>query len=328
VSRKLALGEFALIARYFAPLAKDDPNTFGLTDDAAVVPARPGCDLVATQDAIIAGVHFLPGDPPDTIAKKLLRVNLSDLAAKGAEPHGYLMACAFPEDITEDWLSAFARGLGEDQARYGIHLLGGDTDRTPGPLMLSVTALGFVPAGGMIRRAGARPGDSIFVSGAIGDAALGLDVIRGRRKVSPEAAAAFVTRYRLPEPRVALGQRLRGLAHAAIDVSDGLVADLGHIAECSGVRAVLDLRLLPLSEPAASLVRKEPELVRSLATGGDDYELLICAPAQSQAALHAAASETGVRLTSIGRIDTGRGVSVLGLDGKPLKLEQTGFRHF
>jgi thiamine-monophosphate kinase len=328
VSRKLALDEFTLIARYFAPLAKDDPNAFGLTDDAAVVPARPGCDLVVTQDAIIAGVHFLPGDPPDAIAKKLLRVNLSDLAAKGAEPYGYLMATAFPEDITEDWLSAFARGLGEDQARYGIHLLGGDTDRTPGPLTLSVTALGFVPAGGLIRRAGARPGDGIFVSGAIGDAALGLDVIRGRRKVSPEAAAIFVTRYRLPEPRVALGQRLRGLAHAAIDISDGLVADLSHVAVCSGVRAVLNLRLMPLSEPALALARGEPELVRALATGGDDYELLICAPIQSAPALQAVARETGVRLTSVGQIEAGQGVSVLGLDGNPLRLEQTGFRHF
>lgn len=327
--KKLKLDEFALIARFFAPLAKGDPNTFDLMDDAAVVPERVGHDLVVTKDAIVEGVHFLPGDPPDLIAKKLLRVNLSDLAAKGAEPYGYLMAAAFGSDVTEDWLAGFANGLREDQARYGVHLLGGDTVRTSGPLTLSLTALGFVPAGGMIRRAGAKVGDVVFVSGTIGDAALGLAVLKGERKFSSVVdAEALIARYRLPEPRVALGGRLRGLVHAAIDVSDGLVADLGHVSSCSDVRAVLDLARVPLSPSVAPLVRAEPALLTTLVTAGDDYELLLAVGPEEQEALERAAGEVSVPITAVGRIEAGEGVLVLGLDGGPLVLEREGFRHF
>ncbi len=180
----------------------------------------------------------------------------------------------------------------------------------------------------MIRRAGAKPGDVIYVSGTIGDAALGLAVLQGRRKVSPAAANAFIARYRLPEPRVDLGQRLRGLAHAAIDISDGLVADLGHVASCSNVHAVLELKRVPLSRAAAAIVQAEPALITMLVTGGDDYELLLTAPPESQSALNEAAARAGVPLTAVGRIEAGEGVSVLGLDGRPLTLERAGFRHF
>lgn len=324
----LKLDEFALIARYFAPLARDDPNAFALTDDAALVLERPGHDLVVTKDAIVSGVHFLPDDPPDAVAKKLLRVNLSDLAAKGAEPYGYLMATAFPDSITEAWLQAFVRGLAEDQAEYGIHLLGGDTVRTTGPLTLSLTALGFVPRDAMITRAGAKPGDLVFVSGTIGDAALGLAVLKKERMVAADVASVFVARYRLPQPRVRLGLGVRGLAHAAIDVSDGLLADVAHVADCSGVQVEIALKDVPLSPEAAALVKNEPALIRALVTAGDDYELIIAAPAQSRAALSEAAARAGVPLTAIGHVEAGQGLSVLGLDGKALALGRLGFRHF
>ncbi len=323
------LDEFGLIARLFAPLTQGDPNTFNLQDDAAIVPARPGYDLVVTKDAMVAGVHFLPDDPADAIAKKLLRVNLSDLAAKGAEPYGYLLATAFPRDVSMDWLDLFAAGLKADQAQYGIHLLGGDTVATDGPLTLSLTALGHVPQGTMALRRGAKPGDRIFVTGTIGDALLGLRVLRGHYSALGGASRDFlIRRYRLPEPRTNLGPRLRGLAHAMIDVSDGLVADLGHIVETSGVAARIELQRIPLSEAARAVLALESGVLPELLSGGDDYELLFAAPPSQEAAIRAAAAAAGVPLAAIGTIEAGQGVSVLDKEGKALTLDRKGFSHF
>ncbi len=241
-------GEFELIAELFAPLSKGAPGAFDLTDDAAVLAPPPGHELVLKTDAIVEGVHFFRTDPPGAIAQKALRVNLSDLAAKGAEPAGYLMALLLPDWPDKAWLHAFADGLAADQATFGLSLMGGDTSATPGPLAVSISAFGFVPAGAMIRRAGAQPGDLVFVSGTIGDAGGGLAVLKGNRSV-PE----LVARYRLPEPRLALGPALRGIASASLDVSDGLMADLGHIAEVSKVRIEVDAARIPLSKALRSL---------------------------------------------------------------------------
>ena len=219
--------EFDLIARYFAPLAAGEAGAFGLTDDAAVLTPSPGWATVTTADAMVAGVHFLPEDPPDLIARKLLRVNLSDLAAMGARPRAYLLTTAFPAAIDDAWLAAFTEGLAADQAEFGIHLLGGDTVSTPGPLTLSLMALGEARDGAVLRRSGAKPGDTVYVTGTIGDAALGLDSLRGHLSgLGPRQAEYLAGRYRLPQPRMACGPRLLGLAHAALDVSDGLVGDL------------------------------------------------------------------------------------------------------
>lgn len=295
--------EFDLIARFFAPLATL-PGAFGLRDDAAAIPARPGHDLVVTTDMIAAGVDFLPGDPPETVAKKALRVNLSDLAAKGAEPYAYLLVLSLPEpDLA--WLEAFARGLREDQARFGVHLLGGDMSSTPGPLSIAVTAFGHVPQGQMIRRAGAAPGDGVFVTGTIGDSGGGLASRQG----------VLFERYRVPEPPVALGPKLRGIATAAIDVSDGLIADLGHLAE--NVRVVVEAERIPRSEALRKLWGDSVEAIVRAATAGDDYQIAFTAPDMPL-----------FPATRIGRVEQGRGVALLDGQGREIVVPRPGFTHF
>lgn len=321
------LGEFGRIATFFAPLA--GPGGLGLKDDAALVACTPGHQLVVTVDAIVAGVHFLPDDPPDLVAKKLLRVNLSDLAAKGARPLHYLLTTALPSSLGDDWVERFAQGLGEDQREFGVDLLGGDSVMTTGPAVLSLTALGETKTGGEIRRSGARRGDRIWVSGTIGDAYLGLKVLRGDYAALPPAdRAALVRRFHLPEPRVALGPRLAGIAHAMCDVSDGLIADLGHICEASDVAATVRLPALPLSAAARGIVAAQPETAALLAAGGDDYELLFAAPPPATAAIERIAAELGLPITTIGTIEPGAGVRLLDAGGSDIPVAQAGWRHF
>jgi len=258
-------GEFALIARHFRPLAGQ--GGLDLTDDAALLTPPPGRELVLAADAMVAGVHFLAGDPPETIGRKLLRVNLSDLAAMGADPLAYLMTVALPSGTPDAWLAAFVEGLARDQAEFGLQVLGGDTVSTSGPVSLSLTILGTVAPGQALRRRGARPGDELWVSGTIGDGALGLRAARGEID-----SAWLADRYRLPQPRLALGRALRGIATACMDVSDGLVQDLGHLCRASGCGAVLRAATVPLSAAARGAD------LALLITGGDDYELLFAMP--------------------------------------------------
>jgi thiamine-monophosphate kinase len=324
-------GEFDLIARYFAPLAAGMPGALGLRDDAATFAPRPGEDLVFTVDALTAGIHFLADDPADLVARKMLRVNLSDLAAKGARPVGYLMTTAFTAGTDEAWVAAFARGLAADQAEFGIGLLGGDTISTPGPLSLTLTAIGTLPAGSALRRTAAKPGDLVLVSGTIGDGALGLKVLRHAFPGLPAEDRDFLTaRYRLPRPRVALGQALRasGLVHAMMDVSDGLVADLGHIAQASNVAAQLRAAAVPLSSAAANILAEATDLLPLVLTGGDDYELLLTAAPANVGALLGLAAELGVPLSVIGEVRAGAGISVVDRDGRALVLSTAGYRHF
>lgn len=321
------LGEFGRIGRFFAPLA--GPGGLGLTDDAALFDCPPGRRLVVTADAIVAGVHYLPDDPPDLVARKLLRVNLSDLAAMGARPRHYLLTTALPATLGDEWVERFAKGLGEDQSRFGIDLLGGDSVATPGPAVLSLTAIGEVAAGAEIRRGGALPGDRVWVSGAIGDAGLGLAVLKGEyRMLSDEHRAALTTRYRLPEPRTALGPRLAGIAHAMIDVSDGLLADLGHICAASTVAATVAAASLPLSPAAAAVVAAAPEMRAALAAMGDDYELLFAAPAAMDDRVSGLAAELNLPITAIGTIEAGEGVRLVDPAGRAIDLDHAGYRHF
>ena len=321
--------EFALIAEFFAPLTAGRPETCGLLDDAAWLRPIPGQDLVLTTDALVAGVHFLPDDPPDLIARKLLGVNLSDLAAKGAHPIGYLLTLALAKP-DRGWIARFAEGLRVAQETYGIVLFGGDTVATPGPMLVSATAFGSVPADRMIRRSGAGLGDHIYVSGALGDSALGLEVLRNvLRPVSPEDETYLIERYRVPRPRCALGQHLVGLATACADISDGLVADLGHICRASNVGARIGADRLPLSEPAERLLGNDPSLIQAALGGGDDYELLFTAAAQDEGVVTALAAELGLRLTRIGEIvPAENGVAVLDANGLPVPLTRRGYAHF
>ncbi len=312
-------GEFALIARHFRPLA--GPGALGLADDAALLAPPPGRELVLTVDAMVAGVHFLPDDPPDLVARKLLRVNLSDLAAKGAVPLGYLLALAAPRTTPDSWFAGFAAGLAQDQAAFAIALLGGDTTSTPGPVTLSLTALGHVAPGGMIRRAGAQAGDLVFVTGTIGDGALGLLASQGRLA---DPTGTLRQRYLLPQPR--LGLLRPGLVSAGMDVSDGLVQDLGHLCRAAGLAAEIEAALVPLS-PAARAAG--PAFLPTCLTGGDDYELLLAAPAAAEPALAAAAAEADIPLTRVGRFHPGPpGVILRGPDGVAMPLASGGWSHF
>ncbi|WP_240046962.1 thiamine-phosphate kinase [Paracraurococcus ruber] len=311
-------GEFALIARHFRRLA--GPGALDLADDAALLDPPPGRQLVLAADAMVAGVHFLPDDPPESIGRKLLRVNLSDLAAMGAAPLGYLMTTALPKDLPPDWLGRFVDGLAADQAEFGLSVLGGDTVGTPGPASLSLTILGTVAPGAALRRDGARPGDTLWVSGTVGDGALGLRVLQGR--LPADAAGHLARRYRLPEPRLALGQALGGLARAAMDVSDGLVQDLGHLCRGGGCGAVLRAGAVPLSPAARALVATDPALLALCLTGGDDYELLFALPP-------GAAPPPGHAAARIGEFLAGPPVvRVLGLDGTEMELPRGGWSHF
>ncbi len=319
----MTLGEFEFIERLLRPLAQGFPGSLDLGDDAALVDVPEGCQLVVAKDAIVENVHFFSDDPPEQIAAKLLRVNLSDLAAMGADPLAYLTMIARPASTSDQWLEAFVSGLAEDQNRFGIHLIGGDTVATTGPLVLSLTILGLVPRGAALQRRGARPGDLVCVSGTLGDAAMALRIQRGLA-VPEEMVPPLLARYRMPVPRLALGRALRGLATAAIDISDGLVADLAHILERSKVGAEIEMANLPLSEAARGL----PGARLSALTGGDDYELLFTLPPEHAQHLPALAERGGVAVSVIGRITAEPGLRVLDANGRPLALERTGYRHF
>ena len=295
------------------------PESLKLSDDAAVFAPPAGRELVISADAIVEGVHFLPDDAPDLVARKLLRVNLSDLAAMGAVPLHYLLTVAVPRTTPQAWFEAFAGGLARDQDAFGITLLGGDTTSTSGPITLSATIIGHVAPGQALRRNGARSGDLLFVTGTIGDAALGLLALRGEI-ADPEGALA--ARYHLPQPR--LGLALSGIATAAMDVSDGLVQDAGHLARAAGLGVTLQAARVPLSPAARAANRLEICL-----TGGDDYELLIAAPASAAGALRAECRRVGLACTEIG-VFTGGAPRVLVLDdaGGTLDLPEAGWSHF
>jgi thiamine-monophosphate kinase len=324
-------GEDALIARYFAPMATD-PGAFGLGDDAAMLPAS-GDDIVVTADAIVEGVHFLPDDPPDSVARKALRVNLSDLAAKGAIPAGFVLTLAL-RAADDAWLAPFARGLGADATQFGCPLLGGDTVSTPGPLMISITAFGRIAAGKMVHRSGAKPGDRVVVTGTIGDAALGLDILTGgavAAALAGDVAAKemLVQRYRTPEPRNVLAGAVRDHAHAAMDVSDGLAGDLAKLCAASAVSAVVDAQSIPLSAAAAALLERGTVGIEAIVSGGDDYEILCAIPEARFEAFAFAADIAGVAISSIGTIIAGPSVPrLLDAQGREIALPRRSYSHF
>ena len=327
-----ASGEDRLIARFFKPLATD-PGALGLSDDAAFITPPPGCDLVLKADAIIGGVHFFAEDDAGDVARKALRVNLSDLAAKGAKPLGYLLSLALPKEIGEAWLEKFTGGLRADGEFYGCPLFGGDTDRTPGPVTVSVAMFGSVPSGGMVRRAGARPGDLVFVTGSIGDAALGLALRKNTNlgaawKLTDAQRQHLSSRYLLPQPRLALAEAVRAHASAAMDISDGLAGDLAKLCRVSEVAATIDVARVPLSDAAKAAIAADAAMLETALTGGDDFEIVCAVPPAKAAGFRAAAAAAQVPVTEIGAIAAGEGARFFGVGGRPLAFKRMSFSHF
>ena len=315
------MDEFDLIRRYFAPLATSS-GADGLRDDVAEI--APG--LIVTKDAMVEGIHFLPDDPLETVAQKLVRVNVSDIIAKGGKPDAALLALVWPNGRPHQQLEDFARGLGKDLQRWGAHLAGGDTTSTDGPLTLTLTLTGKVGERGAVRRSGAEPGDDVWITGDIGDSWLGLQAVTGKfGDLMAEARNLLASRYRVPEPpRLPFADLVASCANASIDVSDGLVADAGHVADASGVKMVIEAALVPLSAVGMHYVENAKVDLRDLLTGGDDYQTLFTAP---QAARNAMKS-SGAKLSRIGHVEAGAGVVVFDAAGQALQFETAGWRHF
>ena len=328
MARARRVGEFELIARYFAPLAREFEGAGGLQSDNAFLPANARRDLVVKTDTIVAGVHFLVDELPGRVAAKALRVCLSDLAAGGAMPFVYQLSLALPTNWQEAWVAAFAKGLAADQRRFGIVLCGGDTVVTPGPLTITITAFGRVARGKGVTRAGARAGDELWVSGTIGDGALGLLAAQGALPaLTARQRAHLEDRYRLPQPRSTLGPLLPGIATAMADVSDGLLADAGHIADASRLAVSIEREDVPLSPAARAAVTADPRLWANVLGGGDDYELVISVPVRRRTVLQAAAGSAGIRITRIGRLSSGTGVAVTA-GGRAITVPRQGYVHF
>jgi thiamine-monophosphate kinase len=326
-------GEERLITDYFAPLARDWPGAFGLRDDCASVEPAPGQEIVIKTDPVRAGVHFFPDDAPADIAWKALAVNISDLAAKSARPLGYLLAVSFPEKPTDVWLRAFAEGLREAQDAFGCTLIGGDTDRADGPMTLAVTVLGECPVGGMVRRDTARSGDVLYVSGTLGDAALGLAIHGGAEEVagwnlSDAELRLLRRRYLRPEPRLGLKAALRNFARASMDLSDGLAKDLGRMCRASGCGADVDTALLPRSAAMQSVLSLHPKAVECMISAGDDYEILAAVAPENMEAFERSAKAGAIPVRRIGHLHTRGDVRFFGPDGQPMLLRHTGYDHF
>jgi thiamine-monophosphate kinase len=325
--------EDRLIARHFRPLATH-PGALGLIDDAAVIAVPPGHELVLKTDGVIAGVHFFPDDPPETVARKALRINLSDLAGKGARPLGFLLSIALTRAEVGGWLKKFTAALGADAKKFGCPLLGGDTDRTPGRVTVTIAAFGTVPRGTMVRRGGARAGDLALVSGTIGDAALGVILRRDpgaakRWGLDRRMREHLLRRYLVPEPRNALAEALRRSAHGGMDISDGLAGDLAKMCRASRVDAAIDVARVPLSRAARAALGAEPALIGTILTGGDDFEVLASVPPRKLVALRKAARAAGIRLTEIGRFTKGSGnARFLDVQGRVLKFARPSYSHF
>ncbi len=320
--------EDRLIARFFRPLAVH-PGALGLADDAAFITPPAGHDLVLKTDAIIGGVHFFADDAPREVARKALRVNLSDLAAKGARPLGFLLSLALPKETGEAWLAEFSEGLRADAALFACPLFGGDTDRTPGPVTISVAMFGSVPSGTMVQRAGAKAGDAVYVTGTIGDAALGLSVRKGVPwKLSDAQRQHLIARYLLPQPRNALAEVVRTHASAAMDISDGLAGDLAKLCRVSGVAVEVNVAQVPFSDAARAAIAAEPKMLETALTGGDDYEIACSVPAAKAASFRAAAQAAHVPVSEIGVVAAGEGARFIGAAGKPLTFAHVSFSHF
>jgi thiamine-monophosphate kinase len=326
--------EEAIIGAFFAPLTRGFAGAFDLADDCAALQPEPGTDLIVTTDAVVAGVHVFADEDPGAIAWKALAVNISDLTAKGAAPRAYLMMLSLPEAPERPWLQAFCEGLRAAQEAFGCHLVGGDTDRVPGTLSVAITAMGSVPSGRMVRRGAARPGDHLYVSGTIGDAALGLALrkdpgLAARCRLGPDMVAALGAAYARPQPPVALAPVLLEHARAAMDVSDGLVKDFSRMCRASGTGGRIDAAQVPLSSAARAAIAASEIALEDLLGGGEDYQALAAVAPDTAAAFESAAAAAAMPVTCIGAVaEPEAGFHVVDGDGRPLTFTRTGWDHF
>ncbi len=325
------MNEFDRIKNYFAPLA--GAEGLNLLDDAACYQPSPGLDIVVTTDMMVENVHFPADCPYEYVAQRLMRTNLSDLAAKGAQPRGYLLSLAWPHNISTDNIAEFVQGLKAVQEEFGLQLWGGDTVSTLGPLTVSATLIGTVIQGMMVSRSRAMPGDDLWVSGTIGDGFLGLQHVQGQMgcALSAEQASNLFRAFYYPEPRMKLGISLAGIASAALDISDGLIADAVHMAKASQIQLQIDLDSVPLSSAACQWLMRDgndQESIKHLVTGGDDYELLFAAPATARGEVLAIGQQCATRVTRIGHCHSGQGVTVKDCNGNAVTFNQTGYQHF
>lgn len=319
------MDEFSLINKYLAPLSKEAGGSFHLTNDAAVFLVRKGYEAVITKDAITEGVHFLSDTSPSDIIKKLIRVNISDIAAMGALPKYYLIAAILPDSITESWFKETAEALAKEQKEFGISLIGGDTVSHKGKISLSMTMIGEIKKGKALKRTTARKGDFIYVSGTIGDASLGLAVLQNRLPdISEKSKKLLIGRYKIPQPRIVLGQEIVRFASAAIDVSDGMIADFNHMKK----GAVIEAAKIPLSDAAKEVLKKSPELFKTVMTGGDDYELLFTAHPGNERKIASLSKRLKTPITRIGVITGGTKITVIDSNNKEISFKNKGFRHF
>ena len=322
------MDEFSFIEEYLAPLTFGKIEALSLQDDAAILQQKPGYDIVITKDAIVEGTHFFASDSPDDIAKKLLRVNISDLAAKGAKPYCCFLALILPKKLPSKWLQNFTAALKDDLKEFGCFLAGGDTSSNDGGLVLTLTAIGYVPNGKAILRSGAALGELVFVTGTIGDAYLGLEIMQGKYTALSASAKEFaMNRYHIPQPRITIGQQLCGIATACADISDGLLADLGNICKASKVGAEIKLGLVPISSSGMEAATIDKNFKISAITGGDDYELIFTAPASMQNKIAQIAISNDIKIINIGKIVAGNGVKLSGDNGEEIKIGRAGYRH-
>ncbi len=319
--------EFSFISKLLSPLTFNNKEALGLKDDAAIIPSKPGYDIVITKDMIAEGTHFFKGDDPKNLAKKLLRVNISDLAAKGATPYCCFLSIALPKNISEKWLKDFSSSLKEDLNLYGLFLSGGDTIAHNGNLVLSLTALGLIKKNKTILRSGAKEGDLIFVTGNIGDSYLGLQILKGDLQTTKKNCELLVSRYHLPQPRIQIGKKLVNIASSAVDISDGLIADLEHICECSEAAAIINLNDIPLSTMARDITKKHPNLLLNIISGGDDYEILFTASQDKFKQIKQLSKSSGIPIIKIGSITKGKNIRLLDDNGKEIEIKNKGYEH-
>ncbi len=324
--------EFDLIKSYFAPLTNGYKEAYGLTNDAALISLDNDRSSVVTMDTLVEGVHFFSSDPAGDIARKCLRVNLSDLAAMGAMPVGYTLSMAYRDDITSNWVQDFTAALAEDQYTFNCHLIGGDTVSTPGPLTITIACFGSVPRAQCLKRSTAKEGYDIWVSGTIGDSTAGLKILKGELTCSDKDHSEFLIKsYRVPNPRVKLGVTLLQdeISITALDVSDGLMADAGHIAKESGLQGRIFADAVPLSPAFKALYQSTPEEgLKTAVTGGDDYELLFTAPPSERATIENLSLQLALPITRIGITQAGMGILLIGKDGNSINLSHQGWKHF